>query len=320
MLLTFARRAVTYFVAMATFFRLGILLGLLTGASWSAAEPAVRAVATTGMVADLVRGVGGERVEVSQLMGPGVDPHLYKPSPGDTARLSKADVIFYNGLQLEGRMTGLFERLAQRGRLTCAVAESVPGDRLLTNEGHSDPHVWMDAGMWAATVPAVVETLIQADPAGEQLYRANGDATVARLKALDDWCREQAATVPAPRRVLVTSHDAFNYFGRAYDFRVVALQGVSTVSETSLADMAGLADLIRREKIPAVFVETSVNPAGLRRIAEDSGTRIGGELFSDALGEKGEMVHGYDVGTYEGMMRANMTTIVEALAPESGKE
>lgn len=305
---------------MATFLRLGILLGLLTGTSWSAAEPSVRAVATTGMVSDLVRGVGGARVEVYQLMGPGVDPHLYKPSPGDTARLSKADVIFYNGLQLEGRMTGLFERLAQRGRLTRAVAEAVPADRLLTNEGRPDPHVWMDAGLWAATVPAVVETLVQADPAGEKLYRANGEAVVARLQVLDAWCRAQAATVPAPQRVLVTSHDAFNYFGRAYGFRVVALQGVSTVSETSLADMAGLADLIRQEKIPAVFVETSVNPAGLRRIAEDSGTRIGGELFSDALGDQGQMVRGYDAGTYEGMMRANMTTMVEALAPESGKE
>ena len=304
---------------MTTFF-LCFLVPVVALTNLAAAEPAVRAVATTGMVADLVRGVGGERVEVNQLMGSGVDPHLYKPSPEDTARLAQAEVIFYNGLQLEGRMTGLFERLAQRGRPTCALAESVPADRLLRNEGRPDPHVWMDAALWAETVPAVVETLVKADPAGESLYRANGEKVTAQLRALDAWCRERAAEIPEARRVLVTSHDAFNYFGRAYGFRVVALQGVSTVSETSLADMAGMTDLIRAEKIPAVFVETSVNPAALRRIAEDTGARIGGELFSDALGDQGQMVHGFDAGTYEGMMRANMTTIVEALAPVSGQD
>jgi manganese/zinc/iron transport system substrate-binding protein len=298
-----------------TTFLFRLLVPVLALAHGAAAEPVVRAVATTGMVADLVRGVGGERVVVKQLMGPGVDPHLYKPSPDDTAQLAKTDVIFYNGLMLEGRMTGLFERLAQRGKPTCALAESIPPDQLLMNEGRPDPHVWMDAALWAATVPAVVETLVKADPSGENVYRTNGEKLAGQLRGLDAWCREQAATIPEGQRVLVTSHDAFNYFGRAYGFRVVALQGVSTVSETSLADMAGMTDLIRAEKIPAVFVETSVNPAGLRRIAEDTGARIGGELFSDALGDQGQMVHGFDAGTYEGMMRANMTTIVEALAP-----
>jgi manganese/zinc/iron transport system substrate-binding protein len=276
----------------------------------------IHAVATTGMVADLVRQVGGDRVEVHQLMGPGVDPHLYKPASGDAVLLGKAGVIFYNGLMLEGRMGDLFVRLAGAGKPVHPITESVPEDRLLEPaefEGHYDPHVWLDVDLWARTVPAIVRGLGAVDPDGKAAYEANGAALMDRLAGLDAWCREAAARIPEAGRILVTSHDAFNYFGRAYGFRVIGLQGVSTSSEAALADMASLVDFIKGQNVKAIFVETSVNPAAIRRVAEDAGIAIGGELFSDAMGSPGEMQDGFDVGTYEGMIRYNMSAIVKAL-------
>lgn len=302
---------------MKTILRLIILWFLFP---FAAAAAPLQVVATTGMVADLVRQTGGDRVEVHQLMGPGVDPHLYKPTARDASRLAKADLIFYHGLNLEGRMGDLFTRLARQGGRVHAVTESVPPDRLLEPEefeGHYDPHIWFDAALWSTTVPAVVDALSAADPDGAALYRTNGEALTASLLALDAWCREQAAVLPEDRRILVTSHDAFNYLGRAYGFRVIGLQGVSTVSETSLADLTSLVDFVREQKVPAIFVETSVNPAGIRRVARDAGVRIGGELFSDALGAPGEMMSGHDTGTYDGMMRYNMSSIVGALGRDA---
>ncbi len=282
----------------------------------AAASPPLQIVATTGMIADLVRQTGGERVEVHQLMGPGVDPHLYKPTARDASRLARADLIFYHGLNLEGRMGDLFTRLARQGRKVFAVTQSVPEDRLLEPEefaGHYDPHIWFDAALWSTTVPAVVSALSEVDPDGAEIYRNNGETLQASLLALDEWCRSRAEELPEGRRVLVTSHDAYNYFGRAYGFLVVGLQGVSTVAETSLADMASLVDFIKEQNVPAIFVETSVNPAGIERVARDAGVRIGGELFSDALGEPGAVMAGHDTGTYDGMVRYNMTTILSAL-------
>lgn len=293
--------------------------GALLLASPAQAQPAVKAAATTGMVADLVRQVGGDRVEVVQLMGPGVDPHLYKPTAADAARLARADVIFYSGLKLEGRMGELFARLERTGRKVHAITASVPEDRLLQPEGfegHHDPHVWLDVDLWARTIPTIVEGLGEADPAGREVYTANGRALAERMTELDGWCRGQAARIPAEKRVLVTSHDAYNYFGRAYGFKVVGLQGVSTVSEAALADMAGLTDFIRAQGVEAIFVESSVNPAAIRRVAEDAGVKIGGELFSDALGEPGERRGEFDVGTYDGMVRHNVTTIIRGLRGE----
>jgi manganese/zinc/iron transport system substrate-binding protein len=285
-----------------------------------AASPPLQIVATTGMIADLVRQTGGERVEVHQLMGPGVDPHLYKPTARDASRLARADLIFYHGLNLEGRMGDLFTRLARQGRKVFAVTQSVPEDRLLEPEefaGHYDPHIWFDAALWSTTVPAVVSALSEVDPDGAEIYRNNGETLQASLRSLDEWCRSRAEKLPEGRRVLVTSHDAYNYFGRAYGFLVVGLQGVSTVAETSLADMASLVDFIKEQNVPAIFVETSVNPAGIERVARDAGVRIGGELFSDALGEPGAVMAGHDTGTYDGMVRYNMTTILSALEETS---
>jgi manganese/zinc/iron transport system substrate-binding protein len=287
----------------------------LAGASEDSGKP-VQAAATIGMVGDFVRQVGGDRVEVRQLLGPGVDPHLYKPTSADAAMLTRADVIFYSGLMLEGRMGDLFTRLARNGGRVYAVTETVPEDKLLEPEefeGHHDPHVWFDVALWAQTVPTIVRGLSEVDPAGAATYEANGKKLMERLKELDAWGREKVATLPQESRILVTSHDAYNYFGRAYDFKVVGLQGVSTVSEAALADMAALTDFIRKQNVKAIFVETSVNPAALQRVAEDSGVRIGGELFSDAMGDPGQILDGNDVGTYEGMIRHNITTIVNAL-------
>jgi manganese/zinc/iron transport system substrate-binding protein len=296
-----------------------ILIGaVLAVLAWETAEaePRVRAVATTGMVADLVRQVGGDRVAVDQLMGPGVDPHLYKPTTADAARLARADVIFYNGLMLEGRMGNLFARMARAGRKVYAVTESVPQDKLLKPEkfeGHYDPHLWFDVSLWAMTVPTVVRGLAEADPAGRSEYENRAASLQKRLAELHAWCQQQAMALPSARRILVTSHDAFNYFGRAYGFRVLGLQGVSTVSEAALADMASMVDFLKQQEVKAIFVETSVNPAAINRVAQDAGVKIGGQLFSDAMGAPGEMRGGIDTGTYEGMVRHNMTTIVEAL-------
>jgi manganese/zinc/iron transport system substrate-binding protein len=275
-------------------------------------------VATTGMVADLVRGVGGDRVDVHQLMGPGVDPHQYRPTAGDASRLAKADVIFYNGLNLEARMEELFERLSKRGGRVFAVTDSVPKDRMLPGQDADelyDPHVWFDAALWSETVKSVVDGLSEADPAGRDVYVRNGESVRDRLLELDAWLKARAGELPPERRVLVTSHDAFGYFGRAYGFEVVGLQGMSTVSEASLADVSAMAEFLKKRGAKAVFVETSVNPEALRRVAENAGVVIGGELFSDAMGAPGDVRGGFDTGTYDGMSRYNMGTIVQALRP-----
>jgi manganese/zinc/iron transport system substrate-binding protein len=283
----------------------------------SAAETGpVKVSVTTGMIADLVRQVGGDRVEVTQLMGPGIDPHLYKPTSSDASALGKADVVFYNGLMLEGRMGELFERLSKSGKNIRAVTDSIPEDRLISTpdfEDHHDPHLWFDVELWRQTVPAIVEGLSAADPEGRAIYEKNAADLDARLVALHAWCVSQAATLPESARILVTSHDAYNYFGRAYGFRVVGLQGASTVSEAALADVASLVDFIREQNVKAIFVESSVNPTTIQRVAADAGVGVGGELFSDAMGMPGEVVNGNDTGTYEGMVRHNLSTIIEAL-------
>lgn len=279
------------------------------------AEP-VKVCVTTGMVADLVRQVGGGRIMVTQLMGPGVDPHLYKPTAADASAMGKADVIFYSGLMLEGRMSDLFAKAGRSGRRIYAVTGMLPKDRLLVPAefaGHYDPHVWLDVSLWAQGVPIIVKALSEADPEGAPAYASAGKDLRSRLEGLHEWCLGLAGELAAERRVLVTSHDAFNYFGRAYGFKVIGLQGVSTVSEAGLADMSSLIALIRKRKIKAIFIESSVNPQAIRRVSEEAPVKIGGELFSDAMGGLGEMRGGYDTGTYEGMIRCNMRTIVDAL-------
>lgn len=294
--------------------------GVSENSGGSGVDGGVRIVATTSMIADMVRSVAGDTVEVLGLMGPGVDPHDYTPGAGDVASLNRAAAVFYNGLLLEGRMSELFDRLAAVGKPVFAVADGVPHDRLIAPDGgadHHDPHIWGDAGLWAGCVRVVMEGLIEVMPDEEELIRARGAEVEASYRELDRWVAGRLASVPEEKRVLVTSHDAFAYFGRAYGLDVIGVEGISTVGEAGIGDIVKMIDLIVEKKIPAVFVESASNPDAIRRISKDSGAVLGGELFADAMGTPGdefevggEMV---DKGTYEGMLKFNVETIVEAL-------
>jgi manganese/zinc/iron transport system substrate-binding protein len=283
----------------------------------------IRAVATTSMIADLVREVGGERVTVEGLMGPNVDPHLYRPTEGDVTRMTSADVIFFNGLHLEGKMAEVLIQVERQGIAAEPVAEAVPEDRRLAPpefQGNYDPHVWMDAQLWKAAAAAVAERLAALDTAHAEGYRQRLAAYTARLDSLDRWVRARVAEVPEPQRALVTAHDAFNYFGRAYGFEVRGLQGISTATEAGTADVQGLARFVAERRIPAMFVESSISPRSIQAVQEavqarGFSVRIGGSLYSDALGGPGSGAE-----TYEGMIRHNVNTIVEALLPQSATE
>jgi manganese/zinc/iron transport system substrate-binding protein len=300
----------------------GLLLAGCGSAAGSPADGRVQVVTTIGMIRDAVENVGGERVRVTGLMGPGIDPHLYKASEGDVRRLFRAEVIFFNGLHLESKMGEVLEHMGGRVR-TAAVADAVPRERLLAPpefQGAYDPHVWFDVSLWMKTVEVVRDELSAHDPAGAPLYRANADAYLARLRELHEYVRAQAARVPRERRVIVTAHDAFNYFGRAYGFEVRGLQGISTASEAGTADVQELADFIARRRIPAVFVESSIPVRTIEAVQAAVRSRgfeveIGGQLHSDALGDPGT-----PAGTYIGMVRHNIDTIVGALLRERTTE
>ncbi|MBU0743099.1 zinc ABC transporter substrate-binding protein [bacterium] len=282
----------------------------------------LQVVATTGQVADLVRNIGGDRVKVTSLMGPGIDPHLYKASAGDVERLRTADIIFYNGLHLEAKMGEVIERMGAR-RPTVAVAEAIPGDRLLSPsayEGTHDPHVWFDVSSWRLTVAAVAARLAELDPDHADGYRVRAAAYAAELDALHAYALERFRSVPAQQRVLVTAHDAFNYLGRAYGLEVRGLQGISTATEAGTADVQDLAAFIAERRIPALFVESSVSPRAIEAVRQAVRSRgleviIGGEIYSDALGDPGT-----PAGTYLGMVRHNVDTITAALRGEASHE
>jgi manganese/zinc/iron transport system substrate-binding protein len=279
-------------------------------------------VATTTVVADLARVIGGDRVEVKGLMGPGVDPHSHVPRLSDTRLLEKADVVLYSGLHLEGKFQATLEAMAGRGGNVVAVSDGVPGDLLLAPqedfEGTKDPHFWGDPALWSLAVKTVVEALSKADPEGRAGYEERGRVYQAELAELDRWAREKVAQVPEGQRVLVTSHDAFFYFGRAYGFRVRGLQGVSTAAEAGVRDRAELVKFLRESGVRTVFSETSIHAKGIAAVAAEAGVRVSEDaLFSDALGEPGDVVviDGIpsDRGTYLGMMRHNIHSVVEGL-------
>jgi manganese/zinc/iron transport system substrate-binding protein len=273
----------------------------------------VRVTTTTGMIGDLVANVGKEHVEVTALMGTGVDPHLYKASEGDIGKLAGAQIIFYNGLHLEGRMADIFVKMASK-KPTVPVAEGIEESLLLhTQDGAEDPHIWFDVQLWMRATEVVRDRLTELDPAHKPDYAANAAAYLQQLKELDEYARAQIATVPKAQRVMVTAHDAFSYFGRAYDVEVMGLQGISTVSEYGLADVQRLVNLLVDRKIKAVFVESSVPKASIEALVEGAkakgwGVVIGGQLFSDAMGAAGT-----PEGTYIGMVRHNVDTLVGAL-------
>jgi len=272
-------------------------------------------VATTGMVADAAARIGAGRVRVVGLMGPGVDPHLYKASEGDVRRLQEADLVLYNGLHLEARMGEVLGHLGA-DRPTRDVASAVATDDLRAVPGFSgahDPHIWFDVRLWRDAVVAVGEALAAVDPDGAAEYRRHLDAYRAELDSLDAWVRRRTATVPEPARVLATAHDAFGYFGRAYGFEIRALQGISTATEAGTRDVQDLAAFLADRRVPAVFVESSVPPRTVEALqaavcARGHEVRIGGSLYSDALGDPDG-----PAATYVGMVRANVMTIVEAL-------
>lgn len=290
------------------------------GGNTDLSQRTINVVTTIGMITDIVQNVGGERVQATGLMGPGIDPHLYKASEGDVARLQQADIIFYNGLHLEAQMGGVLERMADGRIRTVAVTDPIDRAVLLAPpefKGNYDPHAWFDVTLWMKATEQVRDTLAEADPGSAALYQANAERYLGELADLHAYVQAQADRVPADKRVLITAHDAFNYFGRAYGFEVRGLQGISTESQASTSDVQGLADFITEREIPAIFVETSVPQRTIEAVqaaVRDRGfdVQIGGSLFSDAMGNPGT-----PEGTYIGMVRHNIDTIVGALLGET---
>jgi manganese/zinc/iron transport system substrate-binding protein len=285
----------------------------------SASNGKLNIVTTTGMIADIAKNVGGDNVEVTALMGAGVDPHLYKASEGDVRRLQEADVIFYNGLHLEAQMGEVLEKMNDFGIKTVAVTDKIDRSILLANPQYPDqydPHVWFDVSMWMKAVEKVQETLSETDPANKSEYEANAQAYLAQLEELHQYVLSRAEEIPAEKRVIITAHDAFNYFGRAYGFEVRGLQGISTEAQAGTADVQDLANFIVEKQIPAIFVESSVPQRNVEAVqaavqAQGFDVQIGGSLFSDAMGSEGT-----PEGTYIGMVRHNIDTIVTALKGE----
>lgn len=282
-------------------------------------EYPLQVVCTTGPVAEMIVRVGGEHVHVDTLMGPGVDPHLYRPIASDVRKLDAADAIFYNGMHLEGRMADLFVRMA-RSRATYAVTEDLQarGDPRLREppefEGMYDPHVWHDVALWSDCVRDMSEKLSQFDPTHADDYRKNAATYIAELEELDAFCKTQIATIPKDRRVLVTAHDAFGYFGAAYGLEVYGLKGISTEEEKDIAHQEEIQAMIVSRKVPAVFVESAVSHRTVQALIEPCRAaghdlQQGGELYADAMGAAGTVD-----STYTGMIRHNVRTIVDALS------
>ena len=282
----------------------------------------VRAVTTTGMITDIVRNVGGEKIQVIGMMGPGVDPHLYKPTAKDLQRLNSVHIIFYNGLHLEAKMGDVLAKMSGSTK-TVAVSDGIDKAQLSSPpefEGQYDPHIWFDVALWMKAVEKVRDSLCELDPNSKTVYDNNAEQYLTQLTELHQYVKTQVERVPETQRVLVTAHDAFNYFGKAYGFEVRGLQGISTVSEAAISEVRDLAAFIAERRIPAIFVESSVASRSLEAVkaavqSKGFDVQIGGELFSDAMGNKGT-----PEGTYIGMVRHNIDTIVKALTGETASK
>lgn len=270
---------------------------------------------TIGQIGDAVKNIGGEHVEVQSLMGPGVDPHLYKAKQSDIGKLQEADIIFYSGLHLEGKMLEIFEKM-NKEKPTYAIADSIPKDKLRKDQADNtatDPHVWFDIDLWKIALEQVRDGLIEKDPENKEDYIQNTEKYFAELDELKAYATEEMSKIPEEQRVLVTAHDAFNYFGAKYDLQVMGLQGLSTDAEYGLADVQSLVNTLVDRNIKAVFVESSISEKSINAViagAQDKGHEVekGGELFSDAMGKEGT-----EEGTYIGMYKHNVDTIVEGL-------
>jgi manganese/zinc/iron transport system substrate-binding protein len=309
-----------------------LLMAMVLGFAMSACDRSGRGfsgkplvVATTTMAADLVRVIGGERVELVGLMGADVDPHSYVPRISDSRVLERADLIVYNGLHLEGRFQKTLEEMAARGRGVIALAETLDAEKLLSAAddfpGTKDPHVWGDPRLWAEVVGPLVEALGAMAPEHADEFRERSEAYLKELETLDGWARETLAAISPEHRVLITSHDAFHYFGRAYGLEVRGLQGISTATEAGLRDRRELVKFLREKGIPAVFPESTLNAEGIATVANEAGVRLASAaLYSDALGQPGDIfeIDGstHDRGTYLGMIRHNVHTIARNLTPQ----
>jgi manganese/zinc/iron transport system substrate-binding protein len=283
-------------------------------------------VTTTAMVGDIAKSVVGDRGIIKGLMGEGVDPHLYKPTAADAKAILSSDIVFYSGLMLEGRMTDTFMKAARIGKTVYAVTELIDESFLLEPpemKGHWDPHVWMDVSAWSHAVDAVASAMCEQDQERCDAYKKCAAEYNEELTALHTYIKKSIASIPETSRVMITAHDAFNYFGRAYGIEVIGIQGLSTESEAGIDDVNKLVDLLVERQIKAVFVESSVSDRNVNALIEGAASRgheviIGGRLFSDAMGK-----HGTYEGTYIGMLDHNATIITRALggkAPERGMQ
>lgn len=291
------------------------IMSAMFGPTSVMAQEPVNAVSTVGMIADVVSNVGGECVASSALMGPGVDPHLYQATARDVRTLQSADIIFYSGYSLEGQLGDVLERFSERTPTIAVSPASIPPSDLITvaDVYGIDPHLWMDPGLWVKTVPVIADELSEVRPECSDRFRANADAYAEQLAALDSWAAEAIASIPEGQRILVTAHDAFNYFGRAYGLEVAGIQGISTESEAGVADIRETARMVAERKIPAVFVESTINPRTIQAVIDAAAQQghkieIGAELYSDAMGERGTAG-----GTYIGMIYENTYNITRAL-------
>lgn len=278
-------------------------------------------VTTTAQIADIIRNITRQDGYVTPLMGEGVDPHLYRPTRSDIVKLRRADMIFYNGLHLEGQMVDLLETMA-REKPSVALAEELESSELIAGESTKfDPHVWMDVGAWIKATDVALIHLQKYKPEKAELFGQQAKPYIETLQALDNYARSSYGSIPEETRILITAHDAFGYLGKAYDFEVIGIQGISTESEAGLQRIETLVDMLVTKKVPAVFIETSVTDRNVQALIEGAAARghrvkIGGELYSDAMGQKGAYT-----GTYEGMMDHNITVITNALggsAPVTG--
>ena len=285
-------------------------------AAW--AEAPLKVVATTGMIADAVRQVGGDQVEVKGLMGPGVDPHAYRQTRSDIVAMTRADLVLWHGLYLEAQMEHFFEDLGRK-QTVVALAESVDKSKLRAHDDYADkydPHIWMSPALWADVVTTVQETLTEARPEAAGIFAANAQAHLVELDALSAYAEQALTAVPEDSRVLLTAHDAFGYFGAAYGYEVMGVQGISTQSEAGLNRIGELVDTLVDRQLTAVFVESSVSDRSMRALIEGAAAKghevsVGGELFSDAMGEDGT----YE-GTYVGMLDHTITVIAGALGAD----
>ena len=275
----------------------------------------LQVVTTTTMITDLAKQIGGEAIEVKGLMGAGVDPHLYKASAGDVTKLTQADVVFYNGLHLEGKLVDVFEKMQQQTN-TVALSKALDKKKLIGSEyfaSNFDPHIWFNIGYWKLITQQLTKELCRLDPDNQKLFKKNEELYLAQLDKLENQIKAKIATLPQDKRILVTAHDAFNYFGEAYGFQVVGLQGLSTATEAGVQDVQNLAQFIIDKRVKAIFIESSVPKRTIEALqkavqAEGFEVAIGGTLYSDALGNPGT-----PEGNYLGMFTYNVNTIVDAL-------